>query len=478
MSSLSKIINNKKFSIKHKIFIGVSIFIILNIILNTFIINISINDIYLSLEKAKLKKQYNLIKNNYYDVDNLLNIIYNANENGIKVKVFDTNYNISYSIFNDRLDKQFSTIDINLINSLGKSNSKIITLKNVNNGYNIYLVGKIDRGYVIISSSVDSLKDDAKTANVIIFISSIISLIIIMIFMNWVSKKIANKINEVKDVTNEIANLNFSKKINVNSSDELGDLLNNVNVMSDKLEKSISELEITNKKLKQELINKEKQEQARKKLIANISHEFKTPLTIISGYSQLLMDSVNKKDDKESLELIISESQRLSDLVYEFLDLSKLESGNVKLDLSLFNLKEVIEDELNKMSVRINDRKINIETKLKDIDVKADKKMITRVVENLLTNAIKFTKGSKKIIIELKNDTDYVHLEVFNTGNKIPESEIETIFNSYYKDKSSRNKEGTGLGLTIVKAIMDLHNGKCKVENGKDGVKFIVSLRL
>lgn len=474
MSSLS----NKEFSIKHKIFIGVSIFIILNIILNTFIINISINDIYLSLEKAKLKKQYNLIKNNYYDVDNLLNIIYNANENGIKVKVFDTNYNISYSIFNDRLDKQFSTIDINLINSLGKSNSKIITLKNVNNGYNIYLVGKIDRGYVIISSSVDSLKDDAKTANVIIFISSIISLIIIMIIMNWVSKKIANKINEVKDVTNEIANLNFSKKINVNSSDELGDLLNNVNVMSDKLEKSISELEITNKKLKQELINKEKQEQARKKLIANISHEFKTPLTIISGYSQLLMDSVNKKDDKESLELIISESQRLSDLVYEFLDLSKLESGNVKLDLSLFNLKEVIEDELNKMDVRIKDRKISIETKLKNIEVKADKKMITRVVENLLTNAIKFTKGSKKIIIELKDDTDYVHLEVFNTGNKIQESEIETIFNSYYKDKSSRNKEGTGLGLTIVKAIMDLHNGKCKVENVKDGVRFIVSLKL
>ncbi len=309
----------------------------------------------------------------------------------------------------------------------------------------------------------------------------IISLLSLINLTDWgyfISKIFSKKINEIKEVTDDITNLKFNKKINISSNDELGNLFNNINIMSDKLENNIKELESANKRLKQDLIDKEKQEIARKKLIANISHEFKTPLTIISGYSQLIKEEIKNKEAKKNLGIIISESERLSDLVHEFLELSKLESGNVELKKEIINFESIIKKELDKLNVEINNKKIKVITKFNgDQSIAADKKQITKVIENILTNAIKFCKNDMLIEIKTYTKDDYFYYEVFNTGDIIKDSDIENIFNSYYKDKSTRNKEGTGLGLTIVKAIVDLHNGNCKVKNAKDGVKFVISIK-
>ncbi len=471
--------NKKRVSIKLKIFIIVGLFVILNIVINLLIVALSINDIYLGLEKKELENEYALIKKNINNENELSNIIYDANSEGIKIKLLDNDFNLLYTIFNDNMNNKFTNLDLMLLNSLDDDESKIITLENYNkNGYDLHLVGKTQTGYTIISTSIETLKKEARTSIIVMFASSIITFIILLILAYFISRLASKKINEVKEVTDDITNLKFTKKIEVKSKDEIGDLFNNINSMSDSLENNIKELEKANKKLKEDLVLKEKQEIARKKLIANISHEFKTPLTIISGYSQLIKEDIEDKDDKKNLEIIISESERLSDLTHEFLELSRLESGNIPLNKVDVNMQEIITREINKLSMRINDKKAKVVTSFEGSQiVNADKKQITRVIENILTNAIKFVKGKNVIKIKTYDNGDYFYYEVYNSGDNIKDKDLENIFNSYYKDKSTRNKEGTGLGLTIVKAIVDLHDGTCSVKNEKDGVTFIISIR-
>lgn len=467
---------NERVSIRTKIFVFVGLFVFLNVIINLIIVKCSINDIYLSLEKKELKKEYSLIKENYGNENNLINILYEANNNGIKIKVLDSNYNILYTIFNDKMSTRFTELDLMILNRLGNNESEIVTLKNYEkSGYDLHLVGKINDNYVILSTSIESLKKDARTTVIILIITSLFTFAILTVLSYFISRLFSKKINEIKEVTEDISNLKFSKKIEINSNDELGDLFDNVNKMSQKLQDSIKALENANLKLKNDLIEKEKQEKLRKQLIANISHEFKTPLTIISGYSQLMLDDVKDKENKENLEMIISESERLSGLVYEFLELSKLESGNVKLNNTMVDINELIKKELKKLSVRIQDKNINVkESYVKDAIITIDEKQVTRVIENILTNAIKFCKNEKKIKIRTYVEEFYLVYEVYNSGSNIDEKELENIFNSYYKDKSGRNKDGTGLGLTIVRAIVDLYGGKYKVCNEKNGVTFSI----
>lgn len=467
---------NKRVSIKTKIFISVALFIVLNVIINLIIVRVSINDIYIGLEKRELKKEYDRIKENYYNEDALINTIYDANNNGIKIKILDHNYNIKYTIFNDKMSSMFTNLDLMMIRELGDYDSKIITLKNYEkSGYDLHLIGKVNSGYVILSSSVESIKKDARTTTIILIITSLFTLVILSVISYFISKIFAKKIDELKEVTLDISNLKFDKKIEVNTNDELGDLFDNVNNMSIKLEESIKKLEDANKKLKEDLLEKEKQESARKKLVANISHEFKTPLTIISGYSQLMLGDIKDEESRKNMELVISESERLSDLVHEFLELSRLESGNISLDKTEVNVEEIIKKEIEKLNVKISNKKIILKTSFKGSQtIIADKKQLTKVIENILTNAIKFVKNENIIKVKTYIKEEYFCYEVFNSGDNIKKEDLENIFNSYYKDKSTRNKEGTGLGLTIVKAIMDLHDGKCEVKNCKDGVMFRV----
>lgn len=478
VEQVTSLSNKKRVSIKYKIFIGAVLFIILNIIINLLIVRISINDIYLALEKKELKSVYSNILKTKND-DRITDVIYDANSNGIKVKIMDSNLNILYTIFSDRMNNRFTDLDLVLLNSLRNSKSKIIVLNNYKkNGYDLHLVGKTKEGYAIISTSIESIKKDAKTTTIVIFLTSLITLLILLVLSYFISKLFSKKINEIKEVTDDITALKFNKKINVTTNDELGDLFNNVNIMSKRLEDNIKELEKANIKLKEDLIEKEKQENARKKLIANISHEFKTPLTIISGYSQLMLSETKDEEDKKNLNVMISEAERLSDLVHEFLELSKLESGNIKLNKEMVDINTIIKNEIDKLDVDIKNKGANVTLKLcKEAELFVDKREFTKVIENLLTNAIKFTKGDKRIVVKTYVKDKYFYYEVYNSGDTIKESDMENIFNSYYKDKSTRNKKGTGLGLTIVKVVVDLHNGECFVKNASDGVKFTIKIK-
>ena len=173
---VTSLLNKKRVSIKYKIFIGVGLFVILNIIINILIVKVSINDIYLGLEKRELKKEYSLINNNINNENELVEIIYNASNNGIRIKILDNDFNLLYNVFSDNMNKRFTNFDLVLLDSLSNNESKIVTLKNYNkDGYDIHLVGKTTYGYVIISSSVESIKKDAKTTMIVITMTSVIT---------------------------------------------------------------------------------------------------------------------------------------------------------------------------------------------------------------------------------------------------------------------------------------------------------------
>lgn len=473
------LLNKKRMSIRRKTFIGVGLFVILNILINVIIVRISSNDIYLSLERRELRNQYYLLKNSITDENSLINVMYNANSNGIKIKILDNNLNVLYSIINDRVDGNFTNMDLLLLDSLGSKQSSILTLKNHDeSGYDLYFVGRLNNGYAILSSSIESLKKDAKTTSIILIFTSFITFLILLIIAYFISKILSKKVDEVKQVTSDISNLKFGKKVRINTNDELSDLFDNINEMSVKLENSIKELEVANERLRQDLNQKEKQEKARKQLIANISHEFKTPLTIISGYIQLIMPELESGENKQNAELIIKETEWLSELVREFLELSRLESGSVKLNKTEVDMDKLINEEIRKLSVKTQSEKIRLTFNSEgNQTIKVDQKQITRVVQNILTNAIKFCKGDKIINVKTYREGEFFVYDVFNTGDNIDNNNIENIFSSYYKEKNTRNKEGTGLGLTIVNAIVNLHDGNCICQNEPDGVRFIVKIR-
>ena len=222
----------------------------------------------------------------------------------------------------------------------------------------------------------------------------------------------------------------------------------------------------------------------RKQFISDVSHELKTPIGLIQGYAEGLLENVN--DDPESrkfyAEVIIDEAQKMDNMVKKLLELMKLEYQERKFNDAEFDLNELIQEELKRETVVINENNIKIEYEPKKQMVFADQEYIEQVVSNYLTNAIKNCEemyGEKKIEIRLKNmDNNKVRLYVFNTGKQIPEDKIEMIWGRFYKIDSSRNREngGTGIGLALVRAIMNNYGNKYGVKNKENGVEFFCDI--
>ncbi len=200
----------------------------------------------------------------------------------------------------------------------------------------------------------------------------------------------------------------------------------------------------------------------RRELISNISHDLRTPLTIIKGYAEMVRDlsGDNKVKREEHLAVIIEESDRLSNLVVELLELSKYESGNQELNLSIFETEDFLDEVMARY--KIFAEKDGYEFNLiqdENVEVLADRAKILQVIFNFINNAINYTGDSKKITIRQINKEDYIRFEVIDNGIGIPKENLPQIFDRYYREKKvERETTGTGLGLSIVKGILKLHN--------------------
>ncbi len=279
-----------------------------------------------------------------------------------------------------------------------------------------------------------------------------------------------------------MSKLDFSKKYQTtDADDEINNLGKSINLMSDKLESTIKQLRETNKELEKDIEEKSQIDEMRKQFISDVSHELKTPIALIQGYSEGLIENVNTDEESRKFyaEVILDEAEKMDALVKQLLELMKLEYGKRKFNNTEFDIVELIKEVIRRCDVMIKEKEIDVElNEIKPVYITADSFYIDQVVTNYITNAIKHAEkvnGEKKIIINIdEKNNDKVRVRVFNTGEKIPEIELDRIWKRFYKVDSSRNREngGTGIGLALVKAIMNNYHNDYGIQNKEDGVEF------
>lgn len=263
-----------------------------------------------------------------------------------------------------------------------------------------------------------------------------------------------------------------------NEIDQLGD---HINRLSANLERTISELKTANVELQKDIEKKTQIDEMRKDFLSNVSHELKTPLALIQGYAEGLQDCIN--DDAESREfycdVIIDEADKMNRMVKKLLTLNQLEFGNDQVVMERFDITELIQGVANSSKILLQQKGIELELDhLEETYVWADEFKVEEVITNYLSNAINHADGEKKIRIFYTKFEDKLRISVFNTGKPIPEEDIDQIWVKFYKVDKARTREygGSGIGLSIVKAIMDSFRQKCGVVNHENGVEFWLEL--
>ena len=330
---------------------------------------------------------------------------------------------------------------------------------------------------VIMSTPVASLKESVSISNRFLIYMAIIGFIITVILTFIIAKMITNPILELAEISNKMGKLDFTAKYSGNRSDEIQTLGQNMNYMSDRLENAIGKLQEANEILKEDIKRKEAIDEMRKDFIANVSHELKTPIALIQGYAEGLNEGLCEDEEsrKYYTEVILDESEKMNKMVKQLLTLSSLESGNSILHKERFNLTSLVESVIESMSILIGEKNVNIVfDSTKDIYLNADEFKIEEVVTNYISNAIHHVKDSGEIRINISDHENIIGFSVYNTGNPIPEKDINNVWEKFFKlDKAhSRAYGGSGIGLSIVKAIVEAHNGSVAVRNILEGVEF------
>lgn len=294
---------------------------------------------------------------------------------------------------------------------------------------------------------------EIRSMNLRIFKSFVsMSLIVIafsVILYYFISRRITTPIKKMNVAVTEFAKGDFRKRVQYNGNDEIGQLAANFNAMATSLENL---------------------ENMRSSFVANISHELRTPMTTISGFLEGILDGTIQKDKQEKyLEIALDETKRLSRLVNDLLNISKMESGEFELNKTQFSINELVVRELFKFESSINDKNIQVELELDENNpvVDADADAITQVVTNLVHNAVKFTPPDGSVSVKTWAKDKKAYVEITNSGIGISKDKLKFVFDRFYKTDDSRSydKTGVGLGLFIVKSLIARHNEKIWAES-------------
>ncbi len=338
--------------------------------------------------------------------------------------------------------------------------------------------GTLDGGYFfLIQSPLESIQGSVELANRFLVIVGIIAVIIGMGLVYFFSKRLSEPLLELAEISGKMAELNFEAKYTSGGENEIGILGENFNRMSEKLEQTISELKNANNRLLQDLEQRDKQEKMRSEFLGNVSHELKTPIALIQGYAEGLKEDVNT--DAESREfycdVIIDETSKMNHMVKSLLTLNQLESGEEQVEFERFNLTEMVRGILQGMEIFAEQAGAKVQFLQKEaVYVWADEYKAEQVVRNYLGNAFHHVSGEKIIEIKIEQDGNVARTTVFNTGKSIPEEDLVHIWDKFYKVDKAHTREygGNGIGLSIVKAVMESLHQKYGVENYDNGVAF------
>ena len=483
-------------SVRYKLFITLAIAVIMIIAFLILLNNIVLESFYLYSKQGTLIKIFDEVNEAYNTSQpekSIRNMLSNyALRNGYDI-MLETQDGINLYTSNENFIETMNSM--NILNSQDNNNDIILANKDFNirkikdqttNITYILLSGKLDNNYnLYIRMPISSIQESVKISNNFLYLIGGITLIIAAIIITFISKRFTEPIQELNEIAEKMANLDFSKKFHPKDvDDEINMLGKNINLMSDKLEATIKQLRNSNIRLERDIEEKSKIEEMRTQFISDVSHELKTPIALIQGYAEGLIENVNTDEENRKFyaEVISDEANKMDKLVKQLLELMKLEYGKREFSNANFNIIELISEVIRKSKVMLEEKNIEVRFDFsKPINVYADEFYIEQVVTNYITNAIKHADevfGEKYIEIRIEDREDKIRIYIFNTGKNIEEEDKERIWRRFYKVDSSRNREngGTGIGLALVKAIMNNYNNAFGVENKDTGVEFYFDL--
>lgn len=334
-----------------------------------------------------------------------------------------------------------------------------------------------NRTIFIMSIPLASIRESVQLSNKFLGHVGIVAMILGSIVVYFTTKKVTSPILQLAHISERMSHLDFDAKYQGGAEDEIGVLGNSVNALSDKLKETIGELKSANNQLLKDIEEKNQIDEMRQEFIGNVSHELKTPIALIQGYAEGLTEGM--AEDKESrdyyCEVIMDEANKMNTMVRQLLTLNALESGNDMVTMERFELVELIRGVLAAARILIEQKEAVIQF---DCDhlvyVWADEFKIEEVVTNYISNALNHLDGNRLISIIIEEQGEDVRVAVRNTGAPIPQEALPNLWTKFYKVDKARTRAygGSGIGLSIVKAIMDSHHKECGVRNVEDGVEF------
>ena len=405
-------------------------------------------------------------------------------KNNISIAVIDSEYNVVYT--NVR-EKQMMVVqlfgylyDKNHQEVLEKTDSYDIckSVDPQNNTEYLTMWGNFDNGDIfIMRSPLESIRSAVTIFNRFIGVVGGCVILVSVLLAWYFSKRITEPIKELATLSQKMADLDFDAKYTSGGSNEIGVLGENFNRMSERLEQTISNLKEANYKLQKDIEQKEKRENMRSEFLGNVSHELKTPIALIQGYAEGLKEGVN--DDPESrefyCEVIMDEAGKMNRMVKNLLALNQLEFGEDDVQFERFDITSLISGVLQSLDILIEQKEAQVIFRHKNpVYVWADEFKVEQVVRNYVNNALNHVDGEKVIEIKITQENDMAKITVFNTGTPIPEEDLPHIWEKFYKVDKARTREygGNGIGLSIVKAIIDSFGKGYGAINHTNGVEF------
>ena len=408
----------------------------------------------------------------------------------ISICIMDVQSNIKYVSMNGgreleaRLLGYIFGFSMDVVEVLDKSQEYILQKTNVEGSEYLELCGRLNSGIsFLMRTPVESIRESAKLANRFFVYVGLLGACAGGLIIWFVSRRITRPILELNHISEQMVKLDFEAKYHEKANNEIDLLGENINKLSESLETSISELKTANNELKRDIARKEEIDEMRKEFLANVSHELKTPIALIQGYAEGLQEGIDEDPESRNFycEVIVDEASKMNRMVQQLMTLNQLEFGADVVNLERFDIVEMIENYLQSAAILVRQKEVQVKMDHYDsIYVWADEFKIEEVFANYFTNAVNHCDGERVICVELECRENTVRISVYNTGEPIPEESMGHLWEKFYKVDKARSREygGSGVGLSIVNAIMDsLHQGY-GVENVENGVRFWFELEL
>lgn len=425
-----------------------------------------------------------MLESDSFDVD-FENLCANGN---VTIMIISSNHRIVRSSVSDSQRMLIELVELILgeyksdVSVLSESDRYVIqrqTDVRLDSEY-LILYGTLSNGNLILMrTALESIHESVTISNRFLFYIGAVAIVISTLITVIVSGNLTNPLRELTDISKRMTELDFEaryvpKRNRRNEIDELGEHMNGLSMT---LEKTISELKSANNQLLIDIEQKTQIDAMRREFLSNVSHELKTPLALVQGYAEGLKECINEDAESRDFycEVIMDETDKMNRMVKKLLTLNQLESGGETVTMERFDLTELICCVLHSAEILLSQREIRVtECPTEPVYVWADEFMVEEVVTNYLSNAIHYAEGEKEIAIRCCPKEGCVRVGVFNTGSPIPPGETDKIWTKFYKvDKArTREYEGSGIGLSIVKAVMESHHRECGVINHEDGVEF------